>query len=171
MSENVSTASGADPIGKPRALHGIVFGGLAIGVLDILDAFTFFGLWFGAPPQRILQSVASGVLGRQAAISGGWKTAALGLALHFLNATIIATIYYLATLKLPVLLHHAVICGLLFGVVCHFVMSYVVVPLSRATPGRFSVPVLLNGIIFHALLVGLPPALINRWSAKRNLAR
>lgn len=41
-------------------------------------------------------------------------------------------------------------------------MNYVVVPLSAAQQGAFSWPSLLNGVIGHALLVGLPIALIAR---------
>jgi hypothetical protein len=37
------------------------YGTLAVGTLDILDAFIFFGLRSGAPPQRILQGIAGGL--------------------------------------------------------------------------------------------------------------
>ena len=47
------------------ASRALAAGTLAVGVLDILDAFIFFGLR-GAKPIGILQSIASGVLGRAA---------------------------------------------------------------------------------------------------------
>jgi hypothetical protein len=52
----------------------------------------------------------------------------------------------------------------------YFVMTYVVVPLSAYGPrtGPIPWPVQLNGIVGHALLVGLPIALIAYWSAKAN---
>ena len=87
-----------DP-GRPRALYSILYGGLAVGVLDFLDAIIFFGLR-GSTPRGIFQYVASGLLGR-AAFSGGTKTFALGLLLHFLNAFIFTTIYYFASLGPP----------------------------------------------------------------------
>ncbi len=158
------------PLGRPSAFETIVYGGLAIGILDFLDASIFFTLYTGATLQRVWQGVAAGLLGRDAAVAGGWNTAALGIFLHFVIAFIIAAVYYAGTRVLPVLLRHAVLCGLAYGVVCNFFMQWVVIPLSAAggsTPAPFSLPVFLNSVIGHALLVGLPVALIARWSAKR----
>lgn len=167
---NDSTSASSVDAGRPRALQAIVFGGLAVGVLDILDAMIFFGIRNGARPVRILQSIAAGVYGREASLNGGWKTAALGLVLHFFIATVLATIYYLGSLALPILIRYAVICGMAYGVAVFFVMNRIVVPLSAIGPARGPMPwgPFLNGVIGHALLVGLPIALIARWSAKTN---
>jgi hypothetical protein len=56
-----------------------------------------------------------------------------------------------------------VICGLIFGVIAYLVMTFVVVPLSNAGPGRITfalpaTPVLINGLLIHAFGVGLPAA-------------
>jgi len=52
-------------------------------------------------------------------------------------------------------------------------MQYIVLPNSalgpRTRPAPFIVHV--NGYVGHALLVGLPIALISRWSAKRQMAK
>src|SRR6476620_12501930 len=104
-------------LGRPRAFDTIFFGGLAIGIFDLIFAFTFYGLILGAKPLRIFQSVAAGVLGRPAAVDGGVKTFLLGIMLHFVVATCIATVYYLATLLLPVLIRHAVPSGLIYGMI------------------------------------------------------
>jgi len=170
MSENVLAQPVDDTSNRarPRAFGTIVYGGLAAGVLDILYAFIFFGMRFGLTPMRILHSVAAGLLGRDAARAGGMKTALLGLFLHFLNAFIIATIFFVASLILPMLIRRAVLWGLLYGVAVYFVMNYVVIPLSAIGPRTASTPwpVLLNGVIFHALLIGLPIALFAKRSAK-----
>lgn len=162
---NDQTAS----IGRPRAFDSILFGGLVVGVLDALDAVLFFGSR-GSTPTGIFQFVASGLIGRSA-FSGGTKTMLLGLALHFLNAFIFAAIYYLASLGLPMLINNPFIWGPLYGVVVHFVMTFVVTPLSAAPKGKYPLPVMLNGVIGHALLVGLPIALIARRSARANKRR
>ena len=47
-----------------RTLRPLALGALAVGTLDLLDAFVFFGLRNGTPPSRILQSIAAGLLGR-----------------------------------------------------------------------------------------------------------
>jgi uncharacterized membrane protein YagU involved in acid resistance len=153
--------------GRPRAFNTILYGGLAVGVLDILDAMTFFGIRNGLTPIRVLQSVARGLLG-SASYSGGLKTALLGLLLHFLIAFILATVYYVASGILPLVIRHAVPAGLIYGVAVYFVMTYVVLPYSAVGPRSAPIPwlVFLNGVIGHALLVGLPIALIARRSAK-----
>ena len=155
---------------KPRAFETIVYGGLAIGVLDFLDATLFFGLYAGVGFKRIWQSVAAGLLGVEAARSGGWNTALLGILLHFIVAFCIATVYYIGSANIPFLIRRPVISGLTFGIIAHLTMKYIVVPLSAiGTVAPYNLPNFLNSIIGHALLVGLPVALIARWSAAKRL--
>ena len=158
-------------VGKPSAFDIIVLGGLAIGLLDFLDASIFFTQYFGIPLSRVWQGVAAGVLGRETATAGGWNTASLGIFLHFVVAFCIATVYFIGTRVTDFLVKHPVISGIVFGVIANFVMQYVVIPLSAAggpTPAPFRWPVFLNGVIGHIFLVGLPVALIASWSARRN---
>jgi uncharacterized membrane protein YagU involved in acid resistance len=48
--------------------------------------------------------------------------------------------------------------GAVFGVAVWAVMNLVVIPLSRIPPASFSLALFLNGIVGHALFVGLPIA-------------
>ena len=144
----------------PRA---IFYGGLTVGTLDLLDAFIFFRLRSGAQPVAILHSIASGFIGRDASRSGGVPTAILGLLTHFFVATCIVTVYVLVSRLLPPLRKRWVMCGMAFGVVAYFVMTFVVVPLSNAGAGAISftlppVPIMTNGILIHMFGVGLPAA-------------
>ena len=164
FTHSVDDASGT---GRPRALDTILYGGLVIGLLDGLFALVFYGLILGVNPMRIFQSVASGLLGR-ASFEGGTQTFLLGVLLHFIVATCIAAVYYAASLVLPVLIRHAVVSGLIYGMIAYLVMNYVVIPLSAASPGRFSWRTFLPAFIAHAFLVGLPVALLARHSAKAN---
>lgn len=92
--------------------------------------------------------------------------------LHFVVAFCIATVYYLAARNIPFLVRLPVASGLVFGVLAHLVMKYVVIPLSAiGTVAPYTLPNFLNSVIGHALLVGLPVALIATWSAKRNQRR
>ncbi|HKA89641.1 MAG TPA: hypothetical protein VKE22_18380 [Haliangiales bacterium] len=146
----------------PRHARTILLGGLLVGTLDFLDAMIFFSLR-GAPPLSIFQAVAGGILGREAAFAGGWPTFVLGVAIHFFIATCVAAAYYGASRRIELLRRHAVPCGLAYGVGVYFFMQLVVIPLSAlGGPPRWALPGLLNGIIGHALLVGLPAALISR---------
>jgi len=146
------------PVDKPRAARAIVWGGLLAGLGDITFAFVVSGLR-GVGPVRVLQSVAGGLLGRAAA-EGGLATAALGAVLHLLIAFVWATVFWLASRKLRVLVRHPVVCGLLYGAAVYFFMYFVVLPLSAIyfKPVFTLWTVLLNSA-GHLLLVGLPIAL------------
>lgn len=161
-----------DPRSRPKAFETIVYGGLAIGVLDFLDASIFFPLYYGITFQQVWWGPASGILGRDGARAGGWSTALLGIFLHFIVATCIATVYYVFSRNIPFLIRHPVVSGLVFGVTANYVMQCIVLPLSaRASSPTavFSEPVgsMLNSVIGHAFLVGLPVALIAAWSARK----
>jgi len=136
-------------------------GGLTAGVLDLLDAFIFFGLR-GATPPRILQSIAAGVLGR-ASYQAGTRSVALGFVLHFVIALLIVATYFAAARVLPFLNRRPFLAGPLFGLVAYFVMNYVVIPMSAIGPGAHPTGVvLINGLLIHAFGVGLPAALFAR---------
>lgn len=173
-----------------RILLAILIGGLAAGAFDIIYAFIVYGpLSYGISPERVLQSVAAGWIGREESRAGGINTAALGLATHFFLATIMAAIYVLAAQSVKALTKNALLFGFLYGIILYVAMNYVVVPLSAAgANGHFAAslaeatsrlqdsfseirggggndyPWMLWGTIFtHTVLVGIPIAL----SAKR----
>lgn len=148
-------------LGRLSVGRAWLLGGLTAGVLDLLDAFVFFGLR-GATPPRILQSIAAGVLGR-ASYQGGTGSAALGFVLHFVIALLIVATYFAAVRVLPLLNRRPFLAGPLFGLVAYFVMNYVVVPMSAIGPGPHPTGVVLvNGLLIHAFGVGLPAALFAR---------
>src|SRR5688500_16360392 len=113
---------------RHSAAFAVLVGGLVAGLIDISYAVGF-SAYRGVPPTRILQSVASGLLGSPA-YQGGASTAALGLLLHFLLMLIIAAIFYFASTRLRFLVHRPVLWGALYGVVVYWVMNLVVLPLS-----------------------------------------
>ena len=142
------------------AVRALAAGALAVGVLDIADAFIFFGLR-GVQPGRILQSIAAGFLGPPA-FQGGAATMALGLGLHFFIATMIVLVFYTASGRLPVLIEHPIRFGALYGIAAYLVMTFIVVPASASPAGPRSWPVVLNGLCIHIAGVGLPAALAAR---------
>lgn len=145
-------------------LSAILIGGAIAGTLDLTYAIGF-SAWRGVAPIRILQSVASGLLGAPA-FEGGVATAALGLALHFGIALLWASIFYLASRLISFLTRHPVIAGLFYGLLIYAVMNLVVLPLS-AFPRKVTFPllVLVTGILVHMFCIGLPIALALRRAA------
>lgn len=141
--------------------RAILYGTLAVGVLDIFDAIVFFGALRGVPPIAILHSIASGLLGR-AAYQGRWRTAALGLGLHFLIAMAIVTTYVLASRRWRILTRRPWILGPLYGILVYAVVNSIVLPLSATVVGSKTWPIVVNGLLIHMLGVGLPSALFAR---------
>ncbi len=132
----------------------ILLAGVAAGVGDTLLAMAMHGVG----PAVVYRAVAAGLIGRDAALGGGLATAGLGLLLHFFIATTAAACYVAASARVRALAAHAVPCGLAFGVAVYFFMKDVVVPLSAARPIGFT----WAGLAGHAVLVGLPIAVIAR---------
>ena len=153
-------------IHRSHLIRAALAGGIAAGILDAIDAVVAFKAVLGLDPAPIYQFVASGLLGPRA-FAGGTATALLGLGIHFLIALVAAAVFVLASARWPVLVRHFAGAGMLHGVGVYVVMSYVVIPLSRIPAAPFSLPLFLNGIIGHALLVGLPIA----YAARRHLPR
>ena len=146
--------------------QGILLAGLSAGVLDITAACINGAIRNGRTPFFVLQSVAGGWFGAKT-FEGGYKTAAFGLLTHFFIATTAAAVYYLASMKLPLLTRQAVICGILYGITVYVVMYMVVLPLSAYQFKFFNQPAtsILIGVLIHMFCVGLPIALITRWQA------
>jgi uncharacterized membrane protein YagU involved in acid resistance len=138
----------------------ILWGGLVAGALDATDGVVAFGLQ-GLNPIQVLQYIASGVLGK-AAFSGGLAAAGLGTLLHFFIAFTVAAVYILASQKIVALKAHAI----MFGVLVYLVMTFIVLPKSAVAPSPFSLAMFLNGIIGHALFVGLPISFFSRRTAE-----
>jgi len=147
---------------RARAFAAIFWGGLLCGILDISSAVVAYYIYRRVPPTRIFQSVAAGAIGRTAAFSGGWKTALLGLAFHFLIAFTAATVFYLASRRIDFLTRNPYISGALYAEVVYLFMNFVVIPLSATARGPFIWPVLITGPIGHIFFVGFPISLAVR---------
>jgi hypothetical protein len=135
----------------------VLGGGLTAAWLDIIYAFVAFGLR-DVSPVRILQSIASGVLGK-AAYQGGAGAAGLGALLHVAIALVMAATYVAASRALPALNRRPWLWGPLYGIGCYLVMNYVVLLLRfgpRPTP---PIEMLAGGLAIHMFGVGLPIAL------------
>lgn len=148
----------------PSAFNTIVFGGLAIGILDGIAA-TVNAAIRGVGPVRVWQYVASSVAGSDSS-SGGGATVALGLLIHLCVAFGVAIAFYLLARLVPALIRYAVIAGVVYAIAVYFAMAYVIVPMTLVRQGAFTWYGLISGLIIHILFVGLPVALIAKRYAK-----
>src|ERR1700689_4639720 len=136
----------------PILLGGIIAGTLDIGAASLINS---------AKPTRILQAIASGLIGKSA-FDGGSATVELGLVLQWAMSIIIASILVVAVRRRLVLKRHWIKAGLAYGVIIFVVMNYVVLPLSAiGHPPRFRVVHFTEDIV-AMLLFGLIVAFFAR---------
>lgn len=148
-------------LSRARPWRLVLAGGVVAGALDIVYAMVFWALKRGLPPQRILQSVAAGLLG-PASFTSGAPAALLGLLLQFFIATTMSVTYFLVARRFRLLRRRPVACGAAYGLVLYVVMNYIVVPLSAASPGSKDPLWITLTIAVHMFLIGVPIALFTR---------
>lgn len=137
----------------------IVWGGMVSGFLDLFAACAL-GAVRGITPKRLLQTIASAIIG-QRAFGKSRSSTALGLGLHFLIAFTATATYLVASRCLSVLTTHSILSGLLYGVAVHLFMTFIVLPLS-SLKRPFSMTFFLGQLVIHMFCVGLPISLIVR---------
>jgi uncharacterized membrane protein YagU involved in acid resistance len=165
MSGSMNATSEAVSARRPNAYQIILLGGLIAGTLDLTAACVTAWLRASVSPVRVMQSIAAGLLGA-ASYMGGTKTAVLGVALHFLIATVATAVFYLASRKLVFLVKRPIVAGLVYGVAVYLFMNFVVLPLS-ALPQRAAPPLSsrIIGLLVIMFCVGLPiSAIVRRFS-------
>jgi len=162
LSAGESTASSLSEVSAYRV---ILVGGLIAGILDITSAFINSALHHGRNPIGILQGIASALLGAKS-FSGGLATAAFGLGLHFLIATVACAVFYAASRKFTFLVRQAIVCGALYGIVVYLFMYYVVLPIAFSRGPSYTLEQIVTAVIIHMVCVGLPISLTVRWYSK-----
>ena len=165
-------AGRADDVPTPslrQSWRTVAVAGLLAAGFDIAFALVFYGRQ-GVAPARLLQGIASGVLGPSAFTLATW-TVALGAALHFFIALCAAFIYWGASRRFSVLTRGPLVSGAAFGVAMYVAMHFIVLPLSRV---HFRLPSLHNvlGELFsHIVLFGMVIALGVARTAPRGAGR
>jgi hypothetical protein len=156
MDVQPSPSSPSQPVLKAMAACILI-----AGTLDMSDALIFYGIR-GVPAQRLLQVIASGLIGASA-LKHGLSAAALGLAIHYCITTAWSAIFIVASLRLQALRRFAVVSGLLYGLLIYAVMNYVVLPHTKVVGhAPFRVATFVNGVAALVFCMGLPIAIITR---------
>ena len=130
---------------SPHLLIAILIGGMVAGILDIGAAAAINR----KGPVAILHVIASGLLGPKA-LKGGSLTSALGFLLQLAMSIIIAAIYGLASLWLPILARAWITTGLAYGVGVFVVM--------------WSCPALMDGLGLRRACLGHHVSFRIRWA-------
>lgn len=162
MANPVSGALAASLSATPRPFPAILVGGLIVGVLDLIYAILVYS---PQKPIRVPQTIASGVLGMKS-YNGGVQTAVLGVVLHFIIALGAATVYYVASRWLDVLIHRPVLFGVIYGALVYLFMHVIVLPLSAAPHGHTPLIYQVSEFVEHWFCVGLPIALSVRYYSR-----
>ncbi len=147
-------------------LSAVLLGGSIAGALDIIFAISF-AAYNGATPVRLLQTVASGLLGT-AAFTGGVPVAALGLGLHFVMSFLWAGAFLLLAKLVPALTLRPLVSGIVFGAFVFLAMRLIVLPLSAFPyPVTFKPLATVLDFLSHTLLFGVPIA----WAIRKTLLK
>lgn len=128
------------------------------GTLDILGAMLLAAL-SGTGPVQVLQSVASGPLGKSAMSSPAY--ALHGLFVHFTIMLAMVTAYMIAATRLELLRKRPLLGGVAYGVGLWLFMYWVVLPIRWPSLFPPADSGQIAGQLFcHIALVGIPIALI-----------
>jgi hypothetical protein len=137
--------------GRKGPLLAIAVGGTVAGSFDLTAAFIIYGA-------NVPKVITGGLLGTSA-FRGGAGVWMLGVFLQYFIATSSAAVYYGASRKLTFLKEHALACGLFFGVAVYLVMNVIVLPLCALhLTNALSLHSLIQGLLVHMILIGLPIA-------------
>ena len=143
-----------------------LLGGTIAAVADIIYAFVWLGMSSNRSPLFVLQSIASGWLGRPA-FKGGWTAGSIGALSHWAISIAAAALYGLAVRGSSWIRAHWVVGGIAFGVLVYLFMNFVVIPLSAAPFGpSWTTRAFIQGFVSHALVFGLPIAWVWHWRMK-----
>ena len=133
-------------------ISAVVLGGAIAGIIDIGAASAINGF---INPIGICKFIAGGLIGLKAARAGGLEIAALGLALQVAMGILIALIYNIGAMILPLLRRHWLPAGLAYGVGIYFVMEYVEVPntkIGKSPPQHHNKSQKVNMIVMLVIL-------------------
>ena len=141
---------------KKNTMQSSIYIGIIAGTLDILLAI----LWYAVIQEKttslkILQSIASGIFGKEA-FSGGFAMGLYGLIIHYFIAIFFAFAYHHLARVLPNLKKHPYSAGIAYGIVVWCVMNLLVLPAAFGSIATMTIKSVLTGLLIIILAVGLP---------------
>lgn len=144
---------------KSRTISLILITGFLAGTLDISAACIQYYINTGKSPVNVLNYIARGLLGNDAA-SGGAGVALLGLFCHYLIAFSFTFFFAWMYPKWKWLSVNRLLTAIVYGLFVWAVMNLVVVRLSRITPGPFHLNKAAMAALILICMIGLPLSFI-----------
>lgn len=146
---------------------------LLAGSLDIIAACTQFYILTGRSPLKILNYVASGLVGKEAlgkgALVNEWWLPVLGLVVHFVIALAFTLFFFWAYPKLKLRSANKFIIGMLYGIFVWCVMNLAVVPLAMDGKLPNNWWKAAQAMLILMFMIGLPIAfIIGRYHDKKS---
>ncbi|MEO6329019.1 MAG: hypothetical protein ABIO55_08810 [Ginsengibacter sp.] len=129
------------------------------GTLDILSAYTQVYISTGHVTKKMFNYIASGALGMESAMSGGWAVIVLGIFFHYFIAFAFTLFFFLIYKKLKLGSFNKYIVGLVYGLFAWFVMNRIVLPLSNLTHTPFNLKNAIIQALILMFMIGLPISL------------
>ncbi|RUL61388.1 hypothetical protein EKH79_17265 [Dyella dinghuensis] len=161
---DLQTRHGSGPMNRYVISAAAIVFLLATG--DLIFACTYWHATYDVPPARLIQNIASGLLGKRA-FAGGENTVLLGVVLQYFMISLMVGTYYVTSRRIKALNAKPWLWGLLYGLVLYVTMNHVVVPLSAAPRGPVIASWIILSIVVH-LVIGVTVALGARWAANKS---
>jgi hypothetical protein len=139
-------------------LAGLVAGTVDIGAACLINM---------VGPGPVLRAVASGLLGAGAPREV-WVYV-LGMILQWAMSIVIAAVFVVAASMIPALLRRWIAAGILYGIIVFVVMTFAVVPLSRARQPHITVSFVVANLA-AMIVFGLIVAYIAQRTQRKPLA-
>jgi uncharacterized membrane protein YagU involved in acid resistance len=135
---------------------------LVAGTLDIAENLVF-NSFRGITPWRVFQYIASGILGTQS-FRMGWASVWLGVAIHYSIALAWTAIFYVAAMRMALLLRRPIVSGLIYGLIVYLIMNFIVLPLTRVPPPVAAITLAsrVNAVLALLFCIGLTISLLTR---------
>ena len=133
----------------------ILLAGIIVGTLDITAAMLQFYIKTGKDPLTVLKFVASGVFG-SVALKGGADMIAWGFLFHYFIAMSFTIFFFWLCSKIPLLLNHRLITGIVYGIFAWSFMRFVVLPLSLTNKQPFNLPAAIIAASIIVVCIGIP---------------
>lgn len=149
-----------------RSVIAILLAGAIAATCDMIFACTFNGIRSGVSPERVMQFIASGWVGYDAARAGGLATAALGFVSHYGILIVAAALYFVPLTRSQWMRDNPILGGALYGVCIYAFMHLVVLPLSNAPPLKPNWIGMSADFSMHVLVIGPAIALSLRKFAR-----